>query len=572
MRAEYSSPIGVYNQPGPSRLPLGRRRLAFMSHATEPLSADTTPSCSTWLAPARRRRASVSHVPADTPGDPGRAGRVTAAGAAAVADGPVPNRGHARRRCWSAAGRCRVPTWRPSRARGHAARAQRRRAEPHRRADAAGLACVPDAASPSRPPTSAPRAASRAPGRRPAAGRSMCARSTTREVLRERIGGRQSSWEASSRATCEGEHADLDDAMLAALSRSPATRAHGGVRRRHRRAKAARTAGSSTAAGRSRQAAPGAGRRTWRGPTRAARRVLRSIASSVPRMSPELLTGLLEQPRATGASGQPAGIDLAASCARGVDDGIVARFVAGGRWRAIAAPRPASPRRSRRWCPTRSSASRVLDLAQDVAAQEPSARNPKFAELWQQASEMLASYTDEKYISDDYADDLSRRARRPSRSSGSATTRPSGSPRGWRRVSDEQMRRLDQQVLGDLLVVETRPRRLAARCSRWRRRGSSSSCSSATCRRRRSCSTRCCTLPRDPSSPFAGDARGRRRAAGGGRGDDARRCCSSGRPTKPSCRGPHAFACRSGSRWPAGWSTRCWSRTAPAPSAACAKC
>ena len=79
-----------------------------------------------------------------------------------------------------------------------------------------------------------------------------------------------------------------------------------------------------------------------------------------------------------------------------------------------------------------------------------------FADLWQQASEMLQSYSDEKYISEAYATDLSK-ARAAAVEMERISDDPPERVAAWMAtVSDEQIRRLDQQVLGDLLVVETR--------------------------------------------------------------------------------------------------------------------
>ena len=69
---------------------------------------------------------------------------------------------------------------------------------------------------------------------------------------------------------------------------------------------------------------------------------------------------------------------------------------------------------------------------------------------------MLQSYSDEKYISDDYATDLSK-ARAVAVEMERISDDPPDRVAAWvATVSDEQIRRLDQQVLGDLLVVETR--------------------------------------------------------------------------------------------------------------------
>ena len=97
-----------------------------------------------------------------------------------------------------------------------------------------------------------------------------------------------------------------------------------------------------------------------------------------------------------------------------------------------------------------------FEIAEGVAAQGPFGKDPMFVDLWQQAAEMLQSYSDEKYISDAYATDLSQ-ARSVAVEMERISEDPPERVAAWvATVSDEQIRRLDQQVLGDLLVVETR--------------------------------------------------------------------------------------------------------------------
>ena len=110
----------------------------------------------------------------------------------------------------------------------------------------------------------------------------------------------------------------------------------------------------------------------------------------------------------------------------------------------------------------------MLELAEGVAAQGPLGKDPMFVDLWQQASEMLQSYSDEKYISDDYAGDLSK-ARAVAVEMERISDDPPDRVAAWvATVSDEQIRRLDQQVLGDLLDRGDATRGLARRSTDWR--------------------------------------------------------------------------------------------------------
>ena len=276
------------------------------------------------------------------------------------------------------------------------------------------------------------------------------------EVLRERAEGDSSDWEDILTAYLQGEQTDLDDAMLETLleiATEPARMAafidsvveraageHGWLSKQQAQlSKLLQALASYVSAS----------------DPSLLDRVLRNLAGSVPRMSPEVLTSLLNAPQATGADGQPDGIDLAGEMVARVDENLIAKFVAA----AVARDRQATARLAQAFqalVPDDDQRGRVLDLAAEVAAQGALGKEPRFDELWQQASEMLTSYTDEMYISQDYAADLTR-ARAVAVEMDRIGDDPPERVAAWMAtVSDEQIRRLDQQVLGDLLVVETR--------------------------------------------------------------------------------------------------------------------
>jgi HEAT repeat protein len=274
------------------------------------------------------------------------------------------------------------------------------------------------------------------------------------EVLRERSSGDESSWEFILSAYLEGEQADLDDAALAALTemvtdpQRMAAFMDGVVEQAkdgwltRQQAQLARLLQALAA-------------HLSKSDAAAVDTMLRGVANSLPRLSPEIVTGLLTEPRPVDEHGNPAGIDLGSEVLARLDDGVVARFVAG----VIARDRAASGRLAEAFqalVPDEQQRGRVLELAEGVAAQGPLGKDPMFVDLWQQASEMLQSYSDEKYISDEYAGDLSK-ARAAAVEMERISDDPPDRVAAWvATVSDEQIRRLDQQVLGDLLVVETR--------------------------------------------------------------------------------------------------------------------
>ena len=276
------------------------------------------------------------------------------------------------------------------------------------------------------------------------------------EVLRERADGDSSDWEDILTAYLQGEQTDIDDRMLEALLEiaTEPTRMAAFIDNIVERAAGENGWLSKQQAQLSKLLQALASYVSASDPS-LLDKVLRNLAGSVPRMSPEVLTSLLNEPQTTGADGQPEGIDLAGELVARVDQDLIAKFVAA----AVARDRQATARLAQAFqalVPDDGQRGRVLDMAADVAAQGALGKEPRFAELWQQASEMLTSYTDEMYISQDYAADLSR-ARAVAVEMDRIGDDPPERVAAWMAtVSDEQMRRLDQQVLGDLLVVETR--------------------------------------------------------------------------------------------------------------------
>ena len=276
------------------------------------------------------------------------------------------------------------------------------------------------------------------------------------EVLRERAEGDSSDWEDILGAYLQGEQTDIDDTMLDALleiANEPtrlaafvdniverAAQENGWLSKQQAQlAKLLQALVSYVS-----KSDPGL-----------LDKVLRNLAGSVPRMSPEVLSSVLNEPRPTDADGQPEGIDLAGELVARLDEDIIAKFVAA----AVARDRHATARLAQAFqalVPDQGQRSRVLDLAADMAQRGPLGKEPRFDELWQQASEMLSSYTDEMYISQDYASDLTK-ARTIAVEMDRINDDPPERVAAWMAtVSDEQVRRLDQMVLTDLLVVETR--------------------------------------------------------------------------------------------------------------------
>lgn len=277
------------------------------------------------------------------------------------------------------------------------------------------------------------------------------------EVLRERAGDENSDWGSILAAYLAGEQTAIDDSMLSTLleiANEPQRLAafvdsivergtQDGYWLSKQRAQLAKLLQALAAF-------------VTRSDPGQLDRVLRNIASSLPRMSPEMVMSLLDEPQPVNEDGQPDGIDLASELRERVDDTLVAKFVA----QSVARDRAATARLAQVFqtlVPDHTQRDRVIDLASSQAAAGPLGREPQFTELWRQAADILSSYSDEKFIDEGYARDLSQ-ARVIAVEMDKIGDDPPERVAAWvATVADEQVRRLDQQVLGDLIIVESRP-------------------------------------------------------------------------------------------------------------------
>jgi len=426
-----------------------------MSHATEPLSADTS---SKLLELARACKAAarvVSMYPATHPAIQDALARVTTAGARAVADGPflvtvMPD-------TLLVGGRALV---RPDQAvtelagmlHAHSVGELNITGVLESPAWHAFLVLIAQSPAEIRDEGGITRAWESAGG-----GPLEVRQIDYGEVLRERAGKDNSDWENILTAYLQGEQSDLDDSMLSTLleiATDPqrlSTFVDSLVERSEQEGRWLSKQKAQLA--RLLQALAAFISRSDPGQLD---RVLRNLAQSVARMSPELVMTLLEEPQPAGEDGQAEGIDLAFELRERVDESIVAKFVA----TSVARDRAATARLAQAFqalVPDHSQRERVLDLASAAAQTGPLGREPNFSDLWRQAADILSSYTDEKFVSEDYARDLSQ-ARVVAVEMDKIGDDPPERVAAWvATVSDEQVRRLDQQVLGDLIIVETRP-------------------------------------------------------------------------------------------------------------------
>lgn len=103
---------------------------------------------------------------------------------------------------------------------------------------------------------------------------------------------------------------------------------------------------------------------------------------------------------------------------------------------------------------------RLLALAEgQVAASEQGAEG--FAELWERVEGMLTTYSDETFVSEEYARELSGARTRAVDVEGTSDDPPERVAAWLATVADSALRSMDQELLLDLLTIEADP-------SRWR--------------------------------------------------------------------------------------------------------
>ena len=182
--------------------------------------------------------------------------------------------------------------------------------------------------------------------------------------------------------------------------------------------------------------------------------LLKSIAQGFGTLSPELLLELMstEVGRADKAA------DLVLHVASRMTDATLGTFVANG----VIAQRGATTRLAQAFqalVPDNERRPGLLELAQAQVAASPLGQSEDFADTWKNAADMLTSYSDEQFVSESYARELS-----DARTQALEVERVSDDPPerigSWvTSVGPAEVRSLDLQLLVDLLTIETDPER-----------------------------------------------------------------------------------------------------------------
>jgi hypothetical protein len=270
------------------------------------------------------------------------------------------------------------------------------------------------------------------------------------EVLRERAGGQTAEWDRIIAFCLDVEATALDERALASLLEAVSDVTKFGALLDRLQA-ATDDAGTSMAA---RAAAllqllrtaidaadaQGAG---------VAERVMQTIADSSARLTPEMLLAVLAQ-RQSPDNGDAV---MAQAIVERISEPTIASFVAN----SVVNERRATERLAQAFealVPEDDRKERLLDMAGEAARGTEAGREAGFDELWQGAADMLRSYSDDKYVSDEYAKQLTA-ARTQAVELERVADDPPDRVRAWlATVSDATVRRLDLDLLLDLLRIE----------------------------------------------------------------------------------------------------------------------
>ena len=181
--------------------------------------------------------------------------------------------------------------------------------------------------------------------------------------------------------------------------------------------------------------------------------VLQSVADSAAHMTPDMMLSFLQEARDEQQRGDA---PLAAPIVERIGDQAIAKFVAG----SVVAERGASQRLALAFqslVPQLDRKERLLDVAKGMAEQTPLGQEDRFEQLWEDAADLLTSYSDETFVSDEYGRELSGSRTQALEVEGAANDPPERILAWLATVSDAAIRDLDVTLLQDLLRIEGDP-------------------------------------------------------------------------------------------------------------------
>lgn len=183
--------------------------------------------------------------------------------------------------------------------------------------------------------------------------------------------------------------------------------------------------------------------------------VLNNMAGAAAQMSPEMLLSLMTDPPPLSSGGVGAKrMDLAGELQSRLTDEMVTKFLVDN----VVKDRGASGRLAAAFQTLVPDPARQQSILAAAAAQAQAmfGQDPGFESVWNTSTEMLTSYSDSQYVSDDYARELTSARSQPVDVEKSGDDPPARIRHWLSTVGDDEIRALDQRLLLDLLTIESR--------------------------------------------------------------------------------------------------------------------
>ena len=184
-------------------------------------------------------------------------------------------------------------------------------------------------------------------------------------------------------------------------------------------------------------------------------KVLDTMAGAAVQMTPDMLLSLITEPPPTAGGGGTPRMDLARELQTRLTDEMISKFLVDN----IVKDRGATSRLATAFqtlVPDADKQQQILAAAAEQAAAVLQ-DDPQFESVWNSSTEMLMSYSDQKFVSEGYARELTL-AQAQALDVDKIGDDPPARIRAWlSTIGDEEVRALDQKLLLDLLKIEKRP-------------------------------------------------------------------------------------------------------------------
>jgi HEAT repeat protein len=273
------------------------------------------------------------------------------------------------------------------------------------------------------------------------------------EVLRERAGGEKAQWDRIIAVCLQGDMSGLDERALGSLADSLSdSERFGDLLEHFQNADSVDTVSVSARVAALLHLMRTALEAAKNQNPDAADQALQTIADSCARLTPEMMLAMLGSRQSSNA----AHAQMANALMERMSDQTVASFVA----RTVTVEKGATERLAHALevlVPEAERKGRILELAQEEARQGELGQEDGFDSLWKSAADMLTSYTDASFVSDEYGKELTA-ARAQALEVERVSDDPPERVSAWvATVSEQALHDLDLDLLRDLLRIEDDP-------------------------------------------------------------------------------------------------------------------